>query len=476
LTLVSVHDALWITKALTYSISVTKGLFALKYVRQDDKANFSCDEQGLAMMLVMQNQHSTFVRLPTGCGKSLVVIAPTIFELGKTTVILYPLAALLKDQEMQIQRMGLPCQVWSPSLALANAASKIVLAHVSSANHPDFLRLLSELQIRNRLQRIVFDEAHVLVDWTYQKAILEAPDLRATVMVPFIFLSGSLTDTAMEKIAKDFDLKEYKEISKSAVRFDVRFCRIPVPLFGNGEDQCLEHLNTDLATLSGEDRIMIFCAFKGTMHSLKDALDAKDVTSTVFYGDLIDKTGALEEWWSGASRIMVTTEALALGINYPSVRFVYVVTEIKSLSLLAQMAGRGGRDGKTSEVKLFLRAALPSTKVSHDLALLYQDTTYKCLRVLIYTPFDKKVMTCIERSEGGLCTACQHRFDKIIAQCLPQVSNVSPSQALKRLPSISSPSSPSKRVNSGESYDETMVNDVEITETGTFDAQVSSYY
>ena len=77
-------------------------------------------------------------------------------------------------------------------------------------------------------------------------AILEAPDLRAT-------------------IAKDFELNEYKEISKSGVRNDVRFRRISVPLFANGEDQCLEHLITDLAKLCGKDRIMVFFAFKGTV-------------------------------------------------------------------------------------------------------------------------------------------------------------------------------------------------------------------
>ena len=141
-----------------------EGVFAVQdgMRRLEGTDSFTCPEQLEASLAVRANDRDVLVILPTGKGKTSVVLVNVILE-QRTTVFIVPLLSIQETVRMKCAEKGIPVMVWNGQTHFNN--EKLVIVTVERATSDDFISLLSLLQAQGRLQRIVVDEVHLVLLW-----------------------------------------------------------------------------------------------------------------------------------------------------------------------------------------------------------------------------------------------------------------------------------------------------------------------
>jgi superfamily II DNA helicase RecQ len=99
---------------------------ALKKYFNNKEARFSCVEQAHAMMEVLKRESDLLVVLPTGCGKSLLFMLPTLVETGMTTVVIVPLVALTGDMKRRCNQAKIKWTEWKGTVHTAQNSYYVV--------------------------------------------------------------------------------------------------------------------------------------------------------------------------------------------------------------------------------------------------------------------------------------------------------------------------------------------------------------
>jgi len=79
-----------------------------------------------------------------------------------TTVVVTPLIALKQDMQRRCKELGIECMLWLTRKKIHNA--KILLVTPESAISTGFMQHMRKLQGMDRLDRIVINECHVLLN------------------------------------------------------------------------------------------------------------------------------------------------------------------------------------------------------------------------------------------------------------------------------------------------------------------------
>jgi superfamily II DNA helicase RecQ len=120
--------------------------------------------------------YDVFVRMATGGGKSLCFQLPAVVHEG-TTVVVCPLIALMEDQVASLQKLNIAALVYNGEMkehvrkracaAVLSGQVKIVYTTPEQLEYGNMAlgRALQSIHAKNRLQRFVLDEAHVVGEW-----------------------------------------------------------------------------------------------------------------------------------------------------------------------------------------------------------------------------------------------------------------------------------------------------------------------
>lgn len=146
-------------------------------------------------------------------------------------------------------------------------------------------------------------------------------------------------ETEMKEIINALPALKKKILTSATGRITIpAFMNMKQPVelnFSKGEENRLQlktiiahddKLNTLKALIAhtGDERGIIFCNVKETLHAVSDFLHQNDISHACFYGGLeqVDRERALIQFRNGTHRLLLSTDLAARGIDVPEIDFI----------------------------------------------------------------------------------------------------------------------------------------------------------
>lgn len=291
----------------------------------------------------------TLALMPTGGGKSLTYQLPGML-LDGLCIVVTPLVALMKDQVDSLRRRAIPAvsihsgmSVRNIDITLDNCVyGDVKFLYVS----PE--RIASEVfaarLAKMNVNLIAVDEAHCISQWGYdfRPSYLRIARMREIVSeAPVLALTASATDSVAEDIMERLGFREPNIIRSDYARPNLSFS---VRRTDDKKGQLLRILEN----VPGSG--IVYVRTRDAAELLAAELKEEGVSADYYHAGLPygERTLRQNDWTSGKTRVVVSTNAFGMGIDKPDVRFVVHYGLCASLEEYYQEAGRAGRDGKRS--------------------------------------------------------------------------------------------------------------------------------
>jgi ATP-dependent DNA helicase RecQ len=299
--------------------------------------------------------HDTCVVMPTGGGKSLCYQLPALIS-GRTSVVISPLIALMQDQAAQLAQMGIPAAVLNSSLS-DEQQSKVIRQAREGAYRLLYLspERLARGDTSGWLQKVpigffAIDEAHCISEWGHEFR----PEYRQLSRLrtqfpdrPIAAFTASATRHVRHDILAQLQLRNPDKYIASFHRPNLRYL----------VHECEGFEQTALlvkALESYDGNVIVYAPTISRVEETVDFLEDQGIPAVAYHAKMqnADRRRNQERWMSDEVRVLVGTIAFGLGINKATVRAVIHLALPKSIEQYYQEAGRGGRDGLTSDCVL----------------------------------------------------------------------------------------------------------------------------
>jgi hypothetical protein len=118
--------------------------------------------QALVLKAIQDSASPVMAIMPTGGGKSMLFMLPASAAPGGCTIVVVPLLLLRADLMTRCQALGISCVSWESRRPPDDAA--IMLVTPESTKNPNFYMFLNRQQQLRRLDQIVINECHVILN------------------------------------------------------------------------------------------------------------------------------------------------------------------------------------------------------------------------------------------------------------------------------------------------------------------------
>ena len=315
---------------------------------------------------------------PTGSGKSVAFLLPTILSEQRTLII-------TPSRELSLQIDSVIRATKSGTSSICCYGGHSLRSEERSLEYdPKIIvgtagRLLDHLRRGNidpaTIDRLVFDEYDKLLDLGFEEEIKEIVSFLKNIKNR-ILTSATTTEEIPEYLGmtnpKTIDfLKDAKEIDISIKKVIVK---------ENGRQQQLLEL---LCNLPSEPTI-IFCTFREAAEEVNDFLNNSGVYSVVFHGGMeqFDREQALSKFRNGSYNILVSTDLASRGIDIPDISHIIHYQLQRDESSFTHRNGRTARMNKSGKVFVLTH---PDDKLPE-----YMDNIQSCFDVTPSKPIPEE--------------------------------------------------------------------------------------
>ena len=388
-------------------------LLSFREFLQEKNTNFR-NIQRLAIETILKKVNCITIISDTNSNKFLVYLFTAFFSTSKTTIVFIPLIALKKDIYRRAIELSIDISIYEED---KEKISFIVLVSIETISNFEFFLYLKKLEQLEKLDRIIFDEAYLIVtNVNYRFHIHSLKRLRIFV-TQFVFFSITLPDLILSELEKSMILIKNVVLRTFTIRDNISY-RIKV--FSKNIKEENERFEKVLKTLIDlivdfevSDRIIIFVINTNTARKLSEYLDCK------YYASNVENKEKIIDSFIFFDRIIVATSALEEGFDYSFIRVV--IHYISSFSFIdfQQQTGRAERDQKHSiSLTLIMDNELKYNDRDDDFKTLYKEylneSIYK--RRIINRVFDNEI--------NDTCITNQNPCDLCLARNLEKISEI----------------------------------------------------
>lgn len=299
------------------------------------------------------NKKDTLVIMPTGGGKSICFQLPSLI-LKKTTLVISPLIALMKDQVDGCNANGISAAYFNSSQSTIEqeeiihrvTKSDLKLLYVA----PESIASIENIVNENYISCIAVDEAHCISSWghDFRPSYQQLTFLKKLLPnIPIIALTATADKATRADIITQLGIPNAKQFITS---FDRKNIRLTVRPADGRVDQILNFIAKQPNT-SG----IIYCLSRKTTEQLVDRLKTKKIDAAAYHAGLNfeERTKVQEDFIFDKTKIVCATIAFGMGIDKSNVRWVIHYNMPKNIEGYYQEIGRSGRDGLAANALLF---------------------------------------------------------------------------------------------------------------------------
>tara|TARA_R110000796_G_scaffold88850_6_gene191993 strand:+ start:66599 stop:68707 length:2109 start_codon:yes stop_codon:yes gene_type:complete len=293
------------------------------------------------------------VIMPTGGGKSICFQLPSLL-FSKTTLVVSPLIALMKDQVDGCNANGIAAAYFNSSQS--SEEQQTIISKITSAElkliyvAPESMPSLENIINEKYLSCIAIDEAHCISSWghdfrpSYQQLGFLKKALPNT---PIIALTATADKATRQDIVNQLGITD-------AQQFITSFDRKNISLTVNPADGRVDQILNFIEKRPNSSGI-IYCLSRKTTEQLVSKLKAKKLEAEAYHAGLNfeERTQVQEDFIFDKIKIVCATIAFGMGIDKSNVRWVIHYNMPKNIEGYYQEIGRSGRDGLAASALLF---------------------------------------------------------------------------------------------------------------------------
>ena len=186
--------------------SEDQALQALRRALGKPNAIWSSKGQREAVISCLKWAKDLIVILPTGSGKSAIIATVASLEKNKITAVLCPLKSLMTDWARRLTAMNIAFEIFSRHKPTITGQAPIVLVSLDATVRSYWRRAVTELRSDFVLNRMVVDEAHLLLtEATYRDVMHHVKELREH-RFQMVLLSATIPPTSIASLRSQANL------------------------------------------------------------------------------------------------------------------------------------------------------------------------------------------------------------------------------------------------------------------------------